>query len=333
MLASAIGFLIVGFVILIYSGDCLVRGALAAALKARVSPLLVGILIVGFGTSLPEFLIGISAAQSGAVGLAHGNIIGSNIANIFLVLALPAIIFPIHTAAPRMRITAVFMLVVTGLWIGLTLLGLMSALVGMAMLAVLGVYALAAWVISRKDVSEDTPEEKKIQHMPFWRMIVLTLIGLVGLPLGSRILVDGGITLAHETGIRESVLGLTLLAVGSSLPELGAGIAAAVRKESDVAMGNILGANIFNILGVGGTVAVLAPGQQVASEFVDYSNWVMGLAALLITGVVFMQRRVGALTGIIFLLLYGAYIAGLVGNITFDSIKDMIIAPGPPPAH
>jgi cation:H+ antiporter len=249
------------------------------------------------------------------------------------VLALPAIIFPIRTDAPRMRITAVFMLVVTGLWIGVTLLGLLSLQLGIAMIVALGIYALAAWLISRADTAEDTPEEKKIKHTPFWRMITLTLIGLIGLPLGSRILVDGGITLAHETGMRESIVGLTVLAFGSSLPELGAGIAAAVRKESDVAMGNIIGANIFNILGVGGTVAFLAPGQQVSAEFVDYSNWVMGLAALLITGVVFMQRRVGALTGVIFLLLYAAYLGGLVGNISFESIKDMLIAPGPPPAH
>ena len=120
MLAGSIAFLIIGFAILIYSGDCLVRGALAAAFKTNVSPLMVGILIVGFGTSMPEFLIGVQATLAGKPGLAHGNIIGSNIANIWLVLALPAVIFPIATAAPRMRLTSFFMLLVTAAWIGIT---------------------------------------------------------------------------------------------------------------------------------------------------------------------------------------------------------------------
>jgi cation:H+ antiporter len=333
MLASSIAFLVIGFVILIYAGDCLVRGALAAALKANVSPLLVGILIVGFGTSLPEFLIGLSAASSGKIGLAHGNIIGSNIANIWLVLALPAIIFPIHTAAPRMRLTAFFMLVVTAAWIALTFFGLLSPQIGIGALILLGVYLMVAWFISRTDYTDDTPEEKKIMHTPLWRMMILTLIGLVGLPLGSKILIEGGITLAHETGMRESMVGLTLLAFGSSLPELGAGIAAAVRKESDVAMGNIIGANIFNILGVGGMVSVLAPGQQMAAEFTGYSNWAMGLATLMITLVVFLKRRVGVATGLVFLGFYAVYLLGLTQNWTFDSLRDMIIAPGPPPAH
>jgi cation:H+ antiporter len=325
VLAGSIAFLVIGFAILIYSGDCLVRGALAAAYKTNVSPLLVGILIVGFGTSMPEFLIGVQATLAGKPGLAHGNIIGSNIANVWLVLALPAVIFPIATAAPRMRLTAFFMLLCTVAWIGVTLTYGLDAIVGAVFLAVLAGYAAIAWFINREDHSEDTPEEKAIMHTASWRMIMLILIGLVGLPLGSKLLVDGGISLAKETGVREEMLGLTLLAVGSSLPEIGAGIAAAVRKQSAVAMGNILGSNIFNILGVGGTVALLAPYQSLARDFTGYSNWAMGLAALLITVVVFLRRRIGIATGLIFLALYAVYIAGLVQQWTFDDIIYSVI--------
>jgi cation:H+ antiporter len=332
VLAGAIAFLVLGFAILIYSGDCLVRGALAAAYKANVSPLLVGILIVGFGTSLPEFLIGVQATLAGKPGLAHGNIIGSNIANIWLVLALPAVIFPIATVAPRMRLTASFMLLCTAAWIGITLVFGLNPVIGAAFLAVLLGYAAVSWFINREDRTEDTPEEKMIMHTAAWRMVVLILIGLVGLPLGSRMLIDGGISLAKETGVREEVLGLTLLAFGSSLPELGAGIAAAVRKQSDVAMGNILGSNIFNILGVGGAVALLAPEQALARDFTGYSNWAMGLAAVLITAVVFLQRRVGFMTGLIFLLLYAVYIVGLVQHWTFDDfICSVIVCPASAP--
>jgi cation:H+ antiporter len=325
VLAGSIAFLVIGFAILIYSGDCLVRGALAAAYKANVSPLLVGILIVGFGTSMPEFLIGVQATLAGKPGLAHGNIIGSNIANVWLVLALPAVIFPIATAAPRMRLTALFMLLCTVAWIGITLTYGLDPMVGAGFLAVLAGYAAIAWFINREDHSEDTPEEKAIMYTPSWRMIMLILIGLVGLPLGSKLLVDGGISLAKETGVREEMLGLTLLAVGSSLPEIGAGIAAAVRKQSAVAMGNILGSNIFNILGVGGAVALLAPYQSLARDFTGYSNWAMGLAALLITIVVFLRRRVGIVTGLIFLALYAVYITGLIQQWTFDDIVYSII--------
>lgn len=331
MLAGAIAFLVIGFAILIYSGDCLVRGALAAAFKANVSPLLVGILIVGFGTSMPEFLIGVQAMLADKPGLAHGNIIGSNIANVWLVLALPAVIFPIATAAPRMRLTAFFMLLCTAAWVGITTVFGLSPLVGAISLAVLWAYAAISWFINREDHSEDTPEEKAIMYTPAWRMLVLILIGLVGLPLGSKILIDGGISLAKETAISEEIVGLTLLAVGSSLPEIGAGIAAAVRRQSAVAMGNILGSNIFNILGVGGVVALLSPHQALARDFTGYSNWAMGLAAVLVTLVVFLQRKVGWFTAGVFLVFYAVYIAGLVQQWSFDDVVCSVVVCAPAP--
>ena len=327
MLVGPIVFLVAGFAILIYSADCLVRGALSAAYKANVSPLLVGIVIVGFGTSLPEFLISAQAATTGSAGLAHGNIIGSNIANILLVLALPALIFPITTDAPRMRITAFFMLACTAAWIGVSMYFGLTQIVGIAFIIALVAYAFLAWSIDRDDKSEDTKEELKMMSTPMWRMIMLILIGIVGLPLGSRLLVDGGISLGHELGASETIVGLTLLAVGSSIPELGASVAAAVRKQSDVAMGNIIGANIFNILGAGGVVAILAPRNQLSPEFAAFSNWVMLAAAVVLVLVVFLKRRVGVVTALIFLALYGLYLYGLWDNWSFQGLGDLIIVP------
>jgi cation:H+ antiporter len=327
MLVGPIVFLVAGFAILIYSADCLVRGALSAAYKANVSPLLVGIVIVGFGTSLPEFLISAQAATTGSAGLAHGNIIGSNIANILLVLALPALIFPITTDAPRMRITAFFMLACTAAWIGVSMYFGLTQIVGIAFIIALVAYAFLAWSLDREDKSEDTKEELKMMSTPMWRMIMIILIGIVGLPLGSRLLVDGGISLGHELGASETIVGLTLLAVGSSIPELGASVAAAVRKQSDVAMGNIIGANIFNILGAGGVVAILAPRNQLSPEFAAFSNWVMLAAAVLLVLVVFLKRRVGVVTALIFLALYGLYLYGLWDNWSFQGLGDLIIVP------
>jgi cation:H+ antiporter len=319
-LAAAIAFLVLGFAVLLYSGDCLVRGALAAAQKANVSTLLVGIVIVGFGTSLPEFLIAVRGAMAGSTGLAHGNIIGSNIANIWLVIALPAIIYPIAVTAPRMRATAMFMLACTAAWIGVTLFYGLNPTIGAAFLVILLIYVAIAWMFARQDMTTDTPEELKLQRMAFWKMTMLILIGIVGLPLGSQLLVDGGIFLAENTTLSEEAIGLTLLAVGSSLPELGAGLAAAFRKQSDVAMGNILGSNIFNILGAGGVVALLGP-QQLSTQFHGYSHWAMGLAALLVTLSVVLRHRIGFMTAIVFLGLYATYITGLISNWSFGDFR------------
>ena len=327
MLTGAIVVLIAGFAVLIYSADCLVRGALSAAYKANVSPLLVGIVIVGFGTSLPEFLISAQAAIEGSAGLAHGNIIGSNIANILLVLALPALIFPIATDAPRMRITAAFMLICTAAWIGISMFFGLTQIVGIAFIVVLVIYCFVSWSIARKDMTEDTKEELELMKKPMWRMIMLILIGLVGMPLGSRMLIDGGISLGHELNASDTIIGLTVLALGSSLPELAACIAAAVRRQSDVAMGNVIGSNIFNILGAGGVVAILAPRATLSPEFTAFSNWAMAGAAILVTVVIFLHRRVGIATGLLFLALYVAYLAGLYNNWSFQGIGDLIIEP------
>lgn len=327
MMAGAIVFLIAGFAVLIYSADCLVRGALSAAYKANVSPLLVGIVIVGFGTSLPEFLISVQAATDGSAGLAHGNIIGSNIANIFLVLALPAVIFPIATDAPRMRLTAVFMLICTIAWIALAMTVGMTQWVGIGFIAVLVGYVILSWLIAREDTTEDTKEELKLMNKPAWRMVMLILIGLVGLPLGSRLLLDGGITLGTELNASPTVIGLTVLAFGSSLPELGACVAAAMRKQSDVAMGNILGSNIFNILGAGGVVAIMAPRDQLSPEFTAFSHWAMLAAAVLVTLVVLVKRRVGIATAVVFLALYVVYLAGLYNNWSFEGVGDLLVQP------
>lgn len=330
MLVGSIVFLVLGFAVLIYSADCLVRGALSAAYKANVSPLLVGIVIVGFGTSLPEFIISVQAALNDSAGLAHGNIIGSNIANILLVLALPALIFPITTVAHRMRITAFFMLACTAAWIGLAMFFGLTQWVGIAFLVTLVAYAIIAWSVDREDATEDTKEELEMMYTPMWRMIMLILLGLVGLPLGSRLLVDGGISLGQELNASETIVGLTILALGSSLPELGATIAAAVRKQSEVALGNIIGANIFNILGAGGIVAIMAPRGQLSPEFTAFSHWAMAGSAVLITAVIFLKRRVGAATGLLFLALYGVYLWGLYDNWSLQGIGDLIVAQ---PAH
>ncbi|MBI1341216.1 sodium:calcium antiporter [bacterium] len=323
-LAAAIIYVAVGFGVLLYAGDCIVRGALATALKINLSPLLVGIVVVGLGTSLPEIIISAGAAFTGRTGLAQGAIIGSNIANVWLVLAIPAMIFPMVTTSPRMRLTAIVMLAATFAWIGLAASTGLNPAIGLGMLGALAVYLIIAWSFGRRDLSEDTPEEIKLAQIPAWRVTTLVLIGVVGLPLGAQLLIDGGIAVAAASGLSHEAIGLTILAVGSSLPELGAGLAAAWRKQSDVAMGNILGSNIFNILGAGGLVALAGP-QVVSRELINYSHWALGASAVMITVLIFARRRVGWVTSPIFIALYCAYIAGLIYNWSFADAPYLLL--------
>jgi cation:H+ antiporter len=160
--------------------------------------------------------------------------------------------------------------------------------------------------------------------MATWRMLILIAIGIVGLPLGSQMLIDGGQTFAQMTNSSEILVGITLLAVGSSLPELGAGIAAAMRKQSDVALGNILGSSIFNILGAGGVVA-LTGAQKLSPEFHNYSHWAMGLSALMIAAVIYLKRRIGIVTALVFLLFYAVYIFGLVRGANVSELQCIFV--------
>ncbi len=322
-LISAAGLTFVGFVFLLYSGDCIVRGALAAAHKTNIAPILIAIVIVGFGTSVPEFFISIEAAGTGSFGLAHGNIVGSNIANILLVIAAPAIIFPVTTMAPRVVGMTMFMVVATIAWLVITLFWGLNPMIGAGFILALLVGLVFAWSFGHVDKTEDTPQEKHLQAMPFWRMVTLILIGIVGLPLGAHLLIQGGIGVARSTGISEEVLGLTLLAIGTSLPELGAALAAAIRRQSEVAIGNVLGSNIFNIFGVGGAVALFGQ-QSLSAEFHDYSHIAMLGAALAFAFVVLIRRRVGVLTGGVFLVLYGVYILGLVQGWEYSGVRQAL---------
>lgn len=322
-LPSALAVMLAGFVFLLYSGDCIVRGALAAAHKTNIAPILIAIVIVGFGTSIPEFFIAIEAASSGSVGLAHGNIVGSNIANILLVIAAPALIFPVTTIVPRVLGMTLFMYFATVAWVVVTMFWGLNHIIGVGFLAALLVGIIFALSFGHIDRTEDHFYERKMKAMPFWRMVTLILIGVVGLPLGSHLLIQGGIGVAESTGISEEVLGLTLLAVGTSLPELGAALAAAIRRQSEVAIGNILGSNIFNILGVGGAVALFGQ-QSLSSELHDYSHYAMLLAGLAFAFVIIIRRRVGVLTGGVFLAFYALYIFGLVQGWGYSGVREAI---------
>lgn len=320
-LALAALLILAGVVVLLIGGDYLVRGATALARKAKIPPLLVGLTIVAFGTSAPELIVSIDAAVSGAPGLALGNIVGSNTANVLLVLGLPALFGAIATKMPGSRRNAVFALLAgvilvavswdrtIGVWEGVILLGLIVAFT-----AYLGVMAARG---DADPLAAELKDVDNIEGLPkSGAAIALALIvGLIALPAGARMIVTGGIDAAQILGVDESVIGLTALAIGTSLPELATVIIAVMRRESDLAIGNILGSNVFNVFAVGGAMGVAAglSGNtlSVGGQFMAFDFWVMLAASLVLMLLVFAGRPIGRLTGAVLFGAYIAYIAAL----------------------
>jgi cation:H+ antiporter len=305
-----------GLVILLLAGDSLVRGAVNASLRLGVPALIVGLTIVAFGTSAPELLVSIQAILDGAPGIALGNVVGSNIANILLVLGIPAIISGIRTGASDTRKSYVTMIGASVLFIGLSFLGPLTWLHGLALLAVLAVILTdqtrEALAHRRNGLAAAEEVEAADPSMPWWKIGMFTALGLIGLPLGADLLVDNSVSIARRFGVSETVIGLTLVAVGTSLPELATTVMAALRREADVALGNVIGSNMFNLLAIMG-IASLFGTIDIDRQFLTFDFWVMLGASLLLALFVFSGRRdLTKRWGILFVALYGAYLYALV---------------------
>ena len=314
-----------GFFVLVVCGDTLVRGATALARRAGLPPLIVGLTVVAFGTSAPELLVSVQAVLQDAPRLAIGNIVGSNIANVLLVLGLPALIAPIVSNTPGVSrnaaiglAAAVALILLTGpLSAPLSAGGVsINAWHGAALLAGLAVYLTIQ--ARRAKAHQDEPEMAELMDIdsmeglptrwPYiWAFIVL---GMIGLPIGSTLIVKGGIGLGGALGVPNEIIGLTAVAFGTSLPELAATFVAARRRHTELAIGNVLGSNIFNICAVGGAAAI-AGTIPIPAHFFAYDLWVMLASALVLTLIALSGRPIGWRIGALFLIAYGAYIYGL----------------------
>ena len=305
MLATLIG----GVFLLAVSGDFLVRGGVALSRALGVPALVVGIFVVGLTTSAPEILIALRGAMQGYPDMALGNIVGSNIANIWLVLAVPALIFPMRTGNKGQRSAIIWMLLITAGWILLTTFQPLTPITGGVMLAVLVLYALWMLATVRDDPRLSDEDAPKGMGAPL--ALALIVLGGVGLPVGAHLAIEGGAALAEASGVSQERIGLTILAVGTSLPELSAGIAAAVRRRSDILVGNIIGSNVFNILGAGGLISFFGP-VHVGGTFIQYDHWAMVLAALTAALFILPRQKISRLAAIVLLLLYAVYLYGLI---------------------
>ncbi len=307
-----------GLTLLLVCGDIFVRSAVGVAFWLKVSPLVIGLILVGFGTSLPELVASLEAARLGSPGLVLGNVVGSNIANLLLVLGLSALIAPVAVAAGSFRFNGPVMAAVTLLASLLFHLGGIGRLAGVVFVGLLLAYVAAAYWRERRCGADPTMVEMGEEiaalpprQAPTWLYLGGVAAGLVGIVLGANLLISGAVQLARQIGLTETVIGLTIVAVGTSLPELVTSVIAALRRHSDVALGNVIGSNIFNLLGILGVTALYRP-IAVPPEIVRFDSWVMLAATGLTILFAVTRARLDRWEGGVLLAGYLAYMAALL---------------------
>ena len=305
---TAYVFILLGLVLLTVAGDALVRGAVALSLRLGVPALIVSLTIVSIGTSAPELFVSVQAALEGAPGIALGNVVGSNIANVLLVLGLPALFTPILDEDPETKRNFKIMAAASLLLVLMSAGGGVGRLEGVLLLALTATVLFSAVRSARAARVKPDLELDGAAHMPVWKLVALLVGGVVGLPLGAHFLVEGARVVALGFGLSEAVIGLTLVAVGTSLPELAATVAAAVRGRADVAMGNVIGSNLFNILLIVGATSVISP-IPVEPRFFMMDFPVMAAALVPLWMLLYWRKPIDRRIGALFVAAYAAYAA------------------------
>lgn len=348
-------FLLAGFVLLIFGGELLVRGSVNLAASMGMSKLLIGITLVGFGTSSPELVTSLQASFAGSPGIAIGNFVGSNISNILLIIGTAALIFPLVVTRRSLDRDGMVVLASALAFVAVSYYLPYGQLVGTLFVAGLLAYLYLAYRMEMRFMRQDgagytvgyqdakaeaellavdaadhtaafekaqaheevapleagsIADEVDISDMSLWLAALLTLAGLIGIIFGGRLLVDGAIGLARTYGVTEAVIGLTIVAIGTSMPELVTSCIAAMRRHSDVAIGNVLGSNIYNTLGIGGLVALIAP-TPIPEQIINYDNIVMVVATTALLLFAYSRGAIGRLEGALLLAAYVAYLYSL----------------------
>ncbi|MCP4933171.1 MAG: calcium/sodium antiporter [bacterium] len=308
--------LAVGIVLLLVCGDALVRGAVALSVKLGIPTLVIGLTIVAFGTSAPELVVSLRAALAGAPGMAIGNVVGSNIANVLLVLGLPAIIIATDTKQDFIVRNTVYVIIASLIFIALCFMGPLVFWHGALLFVLLVGFLLeqarraeqhkdAATVLGEEamEMIDDGADDNKSNL----KILAFLLAGIVGLPFAAHITVEGASDIARQFNVPDETIGLTLLALGTSLPELATTLTAAIRGHAALALGNVLGSNLFNLLAVMGVTAMVAP-VPVPEIITSIDLWVMLAATVILLPYVLGGREICRVTGSVFLTAYIAYI-------------------------
>jgi cation:H+ antiporter len=306
-------FLIAAGAMLLWAGaESLVRGGASIALRTGLSPLVIGLTVVAFGTSSPELIVSLQAALRADGDIAIGNIVGSNIANILLILGLAAVIRPIRVESRLVRIDMPIVILVSLVMIGLLADGTASRMAGAILLLGLFLYIAFSIVQSRKSGTPDEADIAAVRQRPVLISIAMVAGGLAVLAMGGVLFLRGAVTIAEAAGLSSAIIGLTIVAAGTSLPELATSVVASMKGEGDMAVGNAVGSNIFNILGILGITAVIAPISVTDISVVDFG--VMLLSAIVVLPFMRTGFRLNRIEGGALLAAYVAYTSYLLSS-------------------
>lgn len=300
-----------GLALLLAGGELLVRGAVGLARGLGVAPLVIGFTVVAFGTSAPELVVSLQAALGGHPDIVLGNVVGSNVANILLIVGAAAVLGAVRAAPGSLRRDGGLLLVATVGFIAICLLGDLGPVAGAPMVAALVLCTVWSFRAARRRGGEDAETEAPPRGAAI--AALATLGGIVGVLVGARLLIDGAVDVARAAGLSEAAIGLTLIALGTSLPELAAAGMAALRGHGDIALGNALGSNLFNMLGIAGVAATVAP-VPVPGELVRFDLWAMLAATLLLLFLLRGERRMTRVEGGLLIAAYAAYVAVALGD-------------------
>jgi cation:H+ antiporter len=308
--------LLAGFIGLVIGGDLLVRGAVSVARNYGISPMVIGLTLVGFGTSTPELVTSLQAAFAGSPGIAIGNVVGSNTANILLILGLTALIAPITVQPETFRRDGLVLALATAACLAIALTGDIGRLAGFSLAVALGAYLAFTFRMDRAAQQRNSaewagvPDSLPEDSFGIWRAAAIFVFGLLLTVGAARLLVTGAISLAADLGVSEAVIGVTIVAIGTSMPELITSVMAARKQQPDIAFGNIIGSNIFNIFGILGVTALVHP-LPVPDEIMDLDIWVMVLAAVSLILAAWSGWRITRREGLAMLAAYCAYLGWL----------------------
>ncbi|MBK9387550.1 MAG: calcium/sodium antiporter [Planctomycetes bacterium] len=318
---TSLGLLVAGLALLTFGGEWLVRGASRLAATAGLSPLVIGLTIVAFGTSAPEMATSVSAALAGNGDIALGNVVGSNSFNVLFILGASALITPLVVQQQLIKIDVPLMVAVSGLAWWMARDGSIDRIEGLLLAGGLLVYVVLCIATAKKEpaaVQAEYAQEfgtEKQKRVPLWKDFVFIVAGLGLLVLGSRWFVDGAVVMAKALGASELVIGLTIVAAGTSLPEVATSLIAAYRGERDIAVGNVVGSNLFNLLGVLGISGAVAPsGVPVAAAALSFDIPVMFAAAALCLPIFLTGSRISRSEGFVLLAGYAAYLGWLIAH-------------------
>lgn len=302
-----------GLIILLVGGDALVRGAVALSSKLGIPTLIVSLTVVAFGTSAPELLIAVQSAFEGVPELALGNVVGSNTANVLLVLGVPALLTGLASDDAGAKVNFYYMVGATAFFIALAFTQPLQAWQGALLLGALFALLWKSFQSAKKSRAVQKALEAEVgeTHIPQWQMIVFLAVGMVFLPLGAKLLVDGAVNISRSYGVSEAIVGLTLVALGTSLPELATTVMAGIRKQGDVAIGNVIGSNMFNLLAIMGVASLFGP-IPIAKPFFQIDFVIMAASTALLFPFVVLRYNLNRAWGGFFILCYVAYVGFLL---------------------